>query len=315
MLPRESTTRSFDFAWVLLLGVLWGAPYALTKISLQTIPPFTLVTARVCIAAAMLWLVALLLHRDVPMTRHFAGRILVQGVLSCVAPYTLLAFGQQAVDSGLAAVLNSTAPLFVCLISFVWAQDEKLTAGKIFGVISGFVGVALVAGTTPLSGLGQQSLGQTMIVLAAVASAMSAIHGRRFKSVAPEVIAASTLTSAGLLLLPVCLLAEAPWRLSPSAASVAALVVNALVATALGFVIYFRLLRTIGSVATASASYLKPIVGVLIGVALLGEPLTWPFILALVAILGGIAATNGGQKNPTDQAGPRKGEWAATNPS
>jgi drug/metabolite transporter (DMT)-like permease len=308
MPPRE-------FGLVLLLGILWGSPYALTKISLETIPPLTLVTARVCIAAAVLWLVTILLRRRIPATWSFSSRILAQGALSCVAPYTLLAFGQQAVDSGLAAVLNSTAPLFVCLISFIWTRDEKLTPRKVLGVISGFVGVVGVAGTTALSGLGQQSLSQAVIVLAAASSAMSAIHGKRFASVAPEVVAAGTLTSAAIILLPFCLFFEEPWRLSPSGASAAALMANAVVATALGFVVYFKLLRAIGSVGTASASYLKPAVGVLIGVWLLGEPLTWPFIVALVAILGGIAAINSGRRNSPNEAGPGKGELAVPTPS
>ena len=122
---------------------------------------------------------------------------------------------------------------------------------------------------------------------------MSAIHGRKFESVALEVVAAATLTAAAIMLLPFCLLIEQPWRLSPSAASVAALTVNATVATALGFVIYFKLLRRVGSVATASTSYLKPAVGVLIGVSLLGESVTWPFILALLTILGGLVVKVG----------------------
>jgi drug/metabolite transporter (DMT)-like permease len=168
-----------------------------------------------------------------------------------------------------------------------------LTSKKLLGVISGFVGVIGIAGLTALSGLGQQVPSQTMIVLAAASSAMSAIHGRRLETVAPEVVAAGTLTSATIMLLPFCLVFEEPWQLSPSAPSMAALLVNAVIATALGFVVYFKLLRTIGSIGTASTSYLKPAIGVLIGVWLLGEPLTWPFVVALVAILGGLAAING----------------------
>jgi len=260
----------------------------------------------------VLWLVTILLHRRIPATWNFAGAILVQGALACVAPYTLLAFGQQAVDSGLAAILNSTSPFFVCLISFFWKQHQELTSRKLLGVIIGFVGVIGVAGATVLSGLGQQVLSQTMIVLAAGSSAMSAIYGKRFETVPPEAVAAGTLTSAAIIMLPFCLFLEQPWQLSPSALSVTALAANAIVATALGFVVYFKLLRTIGSVATASTSYLKPAVGVLIGVALLGEPLTWPFVVALLAILGGIATINSERKNLPDEARQSKAELASS---
>jgi drug/metabolite transporter (DMT)-like permease len=310
---RESAKRSYDVGWIVLLGVLWGTPYALTKISLQTIPPFTLVAARVSIAAAILWLLAIILQRKVPATWSFAGRIFVQGALSCVVPYTLLAFGQQTVDSGLAAVLNSTAPMFVCLINFFWTQQERLTSRKVFGVICGFVGVIGIAGISALAGLGQQTLSQAAIVLAAVSSALSAIHGKRFESVALEVVAAGTLTAAAVTLLPFCLFFEAPWQLSPSVPSALALVVNAVFATALGFVVYFKLLRTIGSIGTASTSYLKPAVGVLIGVCLLGESLTWPFIGALIAVLAGIVAINSDRTSLSGSESAKKEREALAN--
>ena len=141
---------------------------------------------------------------------------------------------------------------------------------------------------------------------------MSAIYGKRFETVPPEAVAAGTLTSAAIIMLPFRSFFEQPWRLSPSALSITALAANAIVATALGFVVYFKLLRTIGSVATASTSYLKPAVGVLIGVALLGEPLTWPFVVALLAILGGIATINSERKNLPDEGRQTKAELASS---
>src|SRR3954469_18731519 len=107
---------SRDFALVLLLGILWGSPYALTKISLETIPPITLVAARVSIAAAVLWLIATFRGYKLPKQRSLIGLLFIQGIITCVVPYTLIAFGQQTVASGLAAILNSTTPLFVGVI-------------------------------------------------------------------------------------------------------------------------------------------------------------------------------------------------------
>ena len=281
-----------ELGLVLLLGLLWGSPYALTKISLETIPPITLVAGRVALAASVLWLVVIWRRRNVPKEWRFAGRLFIQGAVSCVLPYTLIAFGQQTVPSSLAAILNSTTPLFVCLISLLWTRHEPMTPRRVFGVAIGFAGVIAITGASALFGLGQQVFGQTMIVLATVSSAVSVIHGRHFDSTAPEVVAAGMLTCAAILLLPLCLLVESPWQASPSAASVAALLLNAIVATALGFVVYFRLIRTIGSMGTSSTSYLKPAVGVLIGCGLLGEALTWSIVGGLLAVLVGVAAIN-----------------------
>jgi drug/metabolite transporter (DMT)-like permease len=199
------------------------------------------------------------------------------------------------VDSTLAAILNSTTPLFVCLISLVWTRHEALSFGRLFGVSIGLAGVIMIAGVSALPGVGQSAFGQATIILATVASAVSVIHGRWFADVAPEVTAAGTLTSAALVLVPLCFIVETPLQSVPSAASVAALFANAIGATAFGFVVYFRLIRTIGSTGTASVGYLKLAVGVLIGSVLLGEALTWTAAAGFLAILLAIAAINQSQ--------------------
>jgi drug/metabolite transporter (DMT)-like permease len=207
-----------------------------------------------------------------------------------VLPYTLIAYGQQSVDSALAAILNSTAPLFVFFISLSWTRHEPVTRKRLFGVTIGLGGVAVIAGASALGGLGQATVGQAAIVIATISSAISVIYGRNFATVQPEVAAAGTLTCAAIVLVPLCFVVEAPLNSVPSTASVIALLVNAVVATAFGFVIYFRLIRTIGSIGTASVGYLKPAVGVLIGSALMGEPRNWTTAIGLAAILLGVAA-------------------------
>lgn len=288
----DGTTGKVEFVLLILLGILSGIPYALTKVALATIPPITMVAARVSLAAIALWVIVVALRCDWPARRGLIPRLFIQGCLACVFPFTLLAIGQRSVDSALAAILNSTIPLFVCLISLLWAKHETLTFGQLFGVLIGLAGAVMIAGANALSGLGQSTFGQVAIILATVSSAAGIIHGRRFADLAPEITAAGTLTSAALVLVPLCFVVETPLQTAPSAASSAALFVNALVATAFGFVVYFRLIRTIGSIATASAGYLKPAVGVFIGCALLGEALTWAAAGGLLAILLGVAAIN-----------------------
>jgi drug/metabolite transporter (DMT)-like permease len=292
MRRHGKTAPLLEFGLLLLLGVLWGIPFALTKISLETIPPITLVAARVSPAAVALWIMAILLGRKFPQQWGFVGRLFIQGVVACVIPYTLIAFGQRSVESSLAAILNSTTPLFVCLISVILTHHEPMTFRRLFGVTIGLGGVVVIAGASALAGLGRETAGQTAIILASFSSAVSVIHGRRFAEVTPEVAAAGMLTCAAVVLVPLCFLVDAPWHTAPSFASLAALMVNAVVSTAIGFVVYFRLIHTIGSMGTASVGYLKPGVGVLIGCALMGETVTWTLALGLLAILCGVAAIN-----------------------
>ena len=196
---QGKTSEPFEFALLLLLGVLWGIPYALTKISLTTIPPITIVAARVSIAAIVLWLIVFSLRSKLPTRWDLFPRLFVQGWIGCILPYTLIAFGQRSVDSALAAILNSTTPLFVCLISLLWTRHETLSFGRLFGVSVGLAGVVMIAGGGALPGSGQSAFGQAAIILATIASAFSVIHGRRFADIAPEVAAAGTLTSAAVV--------------------------------------------------------------------------------------------------------------------
>lgn len=283
---------TLEFGLLFLLGVLWGIPFALTKISLETIPPVTLTAARVALAAAALWIIVIASGSKLPQRWDMAGRLFIQGGIACVVPYTLIAFGQQSVESGLAAILNSTTPIFVCLISMVWTHHEPVTSVRLSGAMVGLGGVVLIVGASALLGIGHPTLGQLAILLATLSSAGSVIHGRRFITIEPKVVAAGTLTCAAILLVPLSFLVESPWRIEPSTVSIMALVGNAIAATAIGFAIYFRLIRTIGSMGTASVGYLKPAVGVLIGCALLGEPWTWTLLFGLFAILFGVAIIN-----------------------
>lgn len=285
----DETAHRYELALLFLLGGLWGLPYALTKIALATIPPLTMVAARVSLAAIVLWIVVLAFGCRWPTRRGLVLRFFIQGCLACVLPYTLLAFGQHLVDSALTAILNSTTPIFVYIASLVGKRQDAPGLAGLFGISIGIVGVAVVAGAGALSGLGHSASGEGAIILGTVASAASVIHGRRFADVAPPITAAGTLTAGALVLVPLCFIVEAPLRSAPSWASTAALAANGVIVTTFGFSLYFRLIRTIGSMATASASYLKPAVGVLIGCTLMGESLTWTAAVGLMAILIGVA--------------------------
>jgi drug/metabolite transporter (DMT)-like permease len=285
---------------LLLLGILWGIPYALTKLALSSIPPITMVAARVTLAALVLWLVVVFRRKVAYDWRQYIGSLFFQGAVSCAIPYTLIALGQQTVDSALAAVLNSTTPLFVCLIGVVWLRQDAPSAERWVGVALGLGGVVIVAGSSALLGLGHTIGGQLAICVGTFSSAVGAIYGRNFSATAPEVTAAGALTSAAFILVPLCFFVENPLSVSPSAMSLMALAVNGILATALGFVVYFRLIGTLGSAGVASVGYLKPCFGVLVGWMFMAEPVTWNVLAGLAAILIGVAMIN---RKPESAAG------------
>jgi drug/metabolite transporter (DMT)-like permease len=279
-----------ELALLLLLATLWGASYTFIRVGVATIPPITLIAARTAIAGIMLWAVMLWRGMRLPSDAANWRRFLFQACLNSVIPWTLLAFGERTLEAGLATILNSTSPIFTVLLSLAVSRREALTPRKLVGVVTGMAGISLIVGVQALGGFGQQLMAQILTVLAAVCYAGAAIFGRGFKNLDPIAPAAGSLISGAAILIPASLSMERPWMLEPSTSSVLALIALAVFSTALAFVIYFRLIRTLGSVGTTAQAYLRVPVGVAFGVMLLGERPSATAWIGLACVVVGVGA-------------------------
>ena len=279
-----------ELALLLLLATLWGASYTFIRVGVATIPPMTLIAARTAIAGIMLWAVMLWRGMRLPSDAANWRRFLFQACLNSVIPWTLLAFGERTLEAGLATILNSTSPIFTVLLSLAVSRREALTPRKLVGVVTGMAGISLIVGVQALGGFGQQLMAQILTVLAAVCYAGAAIFGRGFKNLDPIAPAAGSLICGAAILIPASLSMERPWMLAPSTSSVLALIALAVFSTALAFVIYFRLIRTLGSVGTTAQAYLRVPVGVALGVMLLGERPSATAWIGLACVVVGVGA-------------------------
>jgi drug/metabolite transporter (DMT)-like permease len=279
-----------ELALLLLLATLWGASYTFIRVGVATIPPITLIAARTAIAGIMLWAVMRWRGMRLPSDAANWRRFLFQACLNSVIPWTLLAFGERTLEAGLATILNSTSPIFTVLLSLAVSRREALTPRKLVGVVTGMAGISLIVGVQALGGFGQQLMAQILTVLAAVCYAGAAIFGRGFKNLDPIAPAAGSLISGAAILIPASLSMERPWMLAPSTSSVLALIALAVFSTALAFVIYFRLIRTLGSVGTTAQAYLRVPVGVAFGVMLLGERPSATAWIGLACVVVGVGA-------------------------
>lgn len=293
MQPDQQPNLATELALLLLLAFLWGASYPLIKIAVETIPPVTLIAVRVAIAAALLSLVVCWRRLAMPRDGKTWRAFFVQACFNSILSWTLLAWGQQFVDSGLAGILNSTSPIFVFLITLLITRHEAVSAGKLFGAVMGLVGVTIIIGPGVLAGLGRDVIAQLAVLAGAVCYAGAAIYGRRFSGLPAVVTAAATMICATLCLVPLAVVIDRPWTVRPSVESAVVAVAGGVFSTALAMLLYFRLVRTLGSMGVASQSYLRTGVAVAIGVLLLGEPFTWPVGLGLAAVVVGVAAING----------------------
>ena len=282
-LPRE-------LALLLLLATLWGASYTFIKLGVATIAPITLIAARTAIAGLLL--LAIMRWRGVRMPRDGATwrRFLMQACFNSVIPWTLLAWGERSVDAGLATILNSASPIFTFLLTAAVTRHEAASPRKLFGVVAGMAGICLIVGIGAFDAIGVGLVAELAIVVAAICYACAAIFGRSFGGLDPMAPAAGSLLAGAAFLIPASLVMERPWTMAPSAVSVLALLALAVVSTALAFVIYFRLIQTLGSVGTTAQAYLRVPIGVAIGVALLGERLSPTAWIGLACVVTGVAA-------------------------
>jgi drug/metabolite transporter (DMT)-like permease len=290
IMTTAKTILTRELLLLLVLATLWGASYTFIKIGVASIPPVTLIAGRTLIAGALLLAVihwrGLALPHDVTTWRRF----LFQACLNSVIPFTLISGAERSIDAGLAAILNSTSPIFAFLFTVIVSGHEAVTGRKLFGVVAGIAGTCLIVGVQALGGLGDQLAAQLAIVAATICYAGAAIFGRGFSGLDPIMPAAGSLICGAAILLPLSPLVDRPWELTPSNESLLALCGLSVFSTALAFVIYFRLVRTLGSVGVTAQAYLRVPIGVAIGVGVLGESLTATAWLGLACIIGGVAA-------------------------
>ncbi|CAN7293065.1 DMT family transporter [Mesorhizobium sp. LjNodule214] len=279
-----------ELALLGVLAVLWGASYSFIKVGVETIPPVTLIAGRTLIAGGIL--LALIRWRGLALPRDAVTwrRFMFQACLNSVVPFTLIADAERSIDAGLATILNATSPIFTFLLTALITRHEPVTLRKLVGVGAGIAGICLIVGAQALGGLGHQLWAQLAVIAATVSYAGAAIFGRNFRGLDPMLPAAGSMICGAAILIPLSLVFDRPWTLSPSTASILALLGLSVFSTALAFSIFFRLIHTLGSVGTTSQAYLRVPIGVGIGALFLGESLGSTAWLGMGFVVAGVAA-------------------------
>jgi drug/metabolite transporter (DMT)-like permease len=298
MLTGPRLFKLGEYGLLLVLATLWGASYPLIKIALESIPPVTLMAARVSLAAVILVAIAIARGYKFPSDARVWRAFLVQAFLNSIGAWTLLAWGQQFVDSGLAGVLNSTSPIFVYFLTLLWTRHEDAGLIRFTGALLGLIGVVIIVGLNALSGFGKDIAAQLAILGGALLYGLAAIYGKRFKDYPSVVTATGTMFWATVVLYPLAAITEQPWTLQVTLRSAGAAAVLAAFSTAAALLIYFRLVKTIGSMGVASQSYLRSVIAIAMGVLLLGEPLSFNLVAGASVIIVGMIMINAPGRTP-----------------
>jgi len=293
---RNLTMSGRDWAILLFLSVIWGGSFFFVGVAVGTVAPFTLVLIRVALAAAMLWLFLLARREKLAMPPGAASAFLVLALLNNVVPFVMFAWAQETIPSGLASILNATTPIWGVVVAHFFTGDEKATPARIAGVILGFAGVAVMIGADLLGQIGRDVLGQLACLVATLCYALAGVYARRFRTmgVPPVAVATGQLSAASLVMLPLVLIFEPPWRAAPpSLEAWAALIALALFCTSLAYILYFRLLASAGATNSLLVTFLIPITAILLGALFLDERLALRHFAGMALIAAGLAAIDG----------------------
>jgi drug/metabolite transporter (DMT)-like permease len=290
--PQQRAMNATEWALLLLLALLWGGSFFFGKVALAAIPPLTLVVLRTGIAALALIAVLAATGRTLPSALAAWRGFLVMGLLNNAIPFALINWGQTRIDSGLAAILNATTPLFTVILAHVVTDDERLTRNRVAGIALGFAGVVVMIGPAALGGLGAAGLGKLAVVAAALSYACAGLYGRRLRGLAPVTAACGMLVAATLIMLPLALVLDRP-ALPAGATIWEAVGALALFSTALAYIVYFRILATAGATNLLLVTFLIPVSALLLGGIVLGERPDAAAFAGMALIFLGLVAVDG----------------------
>ena len=282
-----------------LLAAFWGASYMFIKVADRAFEPATMIMLRLVIAAGLL-LAVLAAQRGRRQTvaemRRLGWEGFALGVVNAAIPFTLIAWGEKHIDSGVAAIANASMPIFVVLLAIRWKPSERVRGLRLAGFLIGLVGVGVLAGVHPKGGWWGVA-GTMAVVVASVSYAAGALWSQRLvERTSGLTLAATTMVGALVVLLPLGL-----WQLPshvPGWKETGSVVALAVIGTAVAQIILYRVLRSDGAARVSLVTYLLPVTALFYGVTLLGEALTWQELAGMVLILGGVAFGSGAVRFP-----------------
>lgn len=285
-----------EWGMLMALSMLWGGSFFFTGMAVKELPTFTIVVCRIALAAMILYPVMRILGLKLPTSRHVWAAFFGMGLLNNVIPFSLIVWGQSHIASGVASILNATTPLFTVVVAHWLTADERMTTGRVVGVIVGLVGVSVMIGGDALRSLGIGVFAQFTCLAAAASYAFAGVFGLRFRKmgISPMATATGQLLASSIVLIPVMLIVDRPWTLqAPSMAVISALIGLASLSTALAYFFYFRILATAGATNLLLVTFLIPVSAILLGVLYLDEVLMAKHLSGMAMIGFGLMAIDG----------------------
>jgi drug/metabolite transporter (DMT)-like permease len=287
--------RGTRIEWLLFfaLGFMWGSSYLFIKIAVDSFGTFTLIALRLLIGATFLWIAFRLNGTSLPRDRRTYGNLLVMAIINITIPFALITWAEQSVDSALAAILNSTVPLFVIVIAPLFLPDEPIRINGVVGLAVGFIGVVLLVSPGLVNATGDLA-GSIALLGSSLAYALGNVYSRRnVRGLPPLVPAVFQVTFALVIVGTLALVLEQPWTAQPDVGDWFSVIWLGIFGSGLAYMVYFRLLDRWGATRTSLVAYLLPVYGIVLGFLVLQEPVNLTLIAGTALVIAGVALVNG----------------------
>jgi len=281
-------------AFITLSVFAWGTSFLWIKIGVEELGPFMLVMYRLFFGLVIIWPAILLMRKaDFSDLKPIAIMVGV-GLINTAIPFTLISFGEQYIDSGLAGILNGTVPLFTILIAHLALHDDRFSPQKGVGLVLGFVGlIILLGGNFAGYSITEGLWGQLAIVGASILYATSSVVVRRFlRGQHPLQIAAVSMSSAFVFISIATPIFEGGYAIPQLTETWIAVLWLGMIGTAIAYMLYFYLIQSWGPTRSTMVTYVMPVAAVILGVIFLNESLTTQIIIGGLLIITGVAAVN-----------------------
>jgi drug/metabolite transporter (DMT)-like permease len=280
-----------DWLVFLALGGMWGSSYMFIKIAVADLAPLTLIAIRLGLGFSFLAGVWLILRLPLPRERRIYGHLAVLSVISIVLPFWLITWAEQTVDSALASIINAAVPLFVILIAATTLRDEPITTNRLLGLVVGFGGVVLL--TARSLGGGGEMLGEVALVGSSISYAAGAVYARRnIRSVSPLAPALIQVGFAFVIAAVLALAIDGTGGFRLTGEAVFSVVWLGIVGSGIAYLAWYRLITRWDATRTSLVTYLLPIVGIVLGVAVLDETVDARILAGTALVIAGIALVN-----------------------
>ena len=285
-MPRQPTRT--DYIVLFALGALWGSSFGAIKIALHGVTPLTVMSVRILLAGAALFL--LIQVRKTPLPRGIQNwiKIVWMALFGTLIPFFLVPWGQLQIDSSLAAILMAVNPLFALTLGHFFSDHESFTLRQLLAMLVGFSGILLVFGENAISSINGNIWAQLAVIGAGFCYTISGVIVSRVRGASADSVSASIFICSSVIVFPLWMILEQPWSLHFETESLLALTHLGLVSTGMAFLMRYYIILRAGAVFLSYVAFIIPMFGILFGILFLGETISVNTMGAVVLILSGV---------------------------